>query len=99
VSAKYTPGPWLLVGNDYGDREIIANGKALMCDTQYYPWCPDDSADWSLIAAAPELLEALQKVESACSSSDSALSLSLAMDALIEEIRAAIQKATAGENE
>lgn len=64
---KHTPGPWKMVFED-GDRKIIAPPQdprlglreTLMCDMQYYPWCPTKEADWRLIAAAPELLEALR---------------------------------------
>jgi len=33
-----------------------------MCDEQYYPWVPNNEADWNLIAAAPELFAALKAV-------------------------------------
>jgi len=56
--SKYTKGRWLFKSD--GDRTIVADGKSIMCDTSYYPWCPDADADWHLIAAAPELLEALK---------------------------------------
>jgi hypothetical protein len=53
-----TPGTWAFVTID-GDRMIRAPGEsgALMCDTQYYPWCPDKDEDWRLMAAAPALLK------------------------------------------
>jgi hypothetical protein len=66
---QHTPGPWALVVED-GDMKIVAppqeprlaTRETLMCDTQYYPWCPSNEADWKLIAAAPELLHALRAV-------------------------------------
>jgi len=33
-----------------------------MCDTHYYPWCPENDADWHLIAAAPDMLQKLEKI-------------------------------------
>lgn len=60
--AKHTPGPWSFLRQD-GDqhREICAaTGESLMGDVQYYPWAPDRDEDWALIAAAPEMLEALK---------------------------------------
>jgi hypothetical protein len=33
-----------------------------MCDETYYPWVPDNPADWDLIAAAPDMLEALEMI-------------------------------------
>lgn len=65
--SKHTPGPWRLTdGNSdtYECRQIkSADGRSLMGDEQYYPWTPSDIEDWRLIAAAPELLEALKKAE------------------------------------
>lgn len=59
---SHTPGPWRVTEED-GDRELLAaNGESLMCDLQYYPWTPASDADWRLIAAAPELLEALTMI-------------------------------------
>jgi len=63
--SKHTPGPWRLTdGNSdtYECRQIkSADGRSLMGDEQYYPWTPSDIEDWRLIAAAPELLEALKE--------------------------------------
>ena len=60
-----TPGPWHFVIED-DERKIAAPPKSkdykreiLMCDAAYYPHCPNEDADWRLIAAAPELLKAL----------------------------------------
>jgi hypothetical protein len=61
---KHTPGPWVFT-TERGDNVIRGGGKTLMNDTQYYPYCPDEDADWRLIAAAPDLLDALQSVVSA----------------------------------
>jgi hypothetical protein len=57
---KHTPGPWRYYVAD-GDRHIDSADLGFsMCDTDYYPWCRGNDADWRLIAAAPELLAALQ---------------------------------------
>ena len=58
---RHTPGPWAFDAS--GDNwQILTKGRndALMCDESYYPWVPDNEADWHLIAAAPELLDALK---------------------------------------
>jgi hypothetical protein len=57
--SKHTPGPWVFT-TERGDNVIRGGGKTLMNDTQYYPYCPDDDADWHLIASAPDLLQALR---------------------------------------
>lgn len=56
---KHTPGPWEF--RKEGDWTVFANGSSIMGNAAYYPWVPYDEADWHLIAAAPELLEAAQK--------------------------------------
>jgi len=66
---QHTPGPWELVVED-GDMKIVAppqdprlaTRETLMCDMEYYPWCPSNEADWMLIAAAPELLKCLRSL-------------------------------------
>ena len=58
--SKHTKGPWLFKRDEYGDRAIKADGKSIMCDTSYYPWCPNADADWHLIALSPEMLDALK---------------------------------------
>jgi hypothetical protein len=67
VSA-HTSGPWHFIVEN-GDKKIVAPNRdglasheTLMCDTNYYPWCPSEDADWHLIAAAPEMLKALELV-------------------------------------
>lgn len=60
--AKHTPGPWR-VSYERGTTQIrTANNESIMCDETYYPWVPKNDADWHLIAAAPDLLEALEGV-------------------------------------
>lgn len=96
---QHTPGPWkwlgdCLEGPDYSD--VI--GSKVACGA----WCQGGScvltisdADKALIEAAPDLLDALRAVDGVSRESDSALALSLAMDRIIDQVRAAISKATA----
>ena len=44
-----------------GDTELIADGDVIMCDMAYYPWTPENIDDWYLIAAAPDMYEALKE--------------------------------------
>lgn len=58
--AKHTLGPWR-VSYERGTTKIrTADNESIMCDETYYPWVPENDADWHLIAAAPDLLEALE---------------------------------------
>lgn len=58
MTTKHTPGPWVF-SQDAG-WYIRAEGVSLMGNETYYPWNPENIADWQLIAAAPDLLEALK---------------------------------------
>lgn len=53
----HTVGPWKF-SDTSGEAWNISDlrGKSLMNDAQYYPSVPIDKADWTLIAAAPDLL-------------------------------------------
>ena len=62
MTTQHTPSPWVFRQED-GVRTIFADGKSMMGDAVYYPWCPENAADWRLIAAAPDLLEALISLE------------------------------------
>lgn len=63
--AKHTPGPWR-VSYERGTTQILtADNESIMCDETYYPWVPKNDADWHLIAAAPDLLEALAPLDDA----------------------------------
>ncbi len=59
MNTKHTPGPWRLAEHP---MEIIQNGSAIftMCDA--ISGLPLPTADMRLIAAAPELAEALDRV-------------------------------------
>ena len=51
LAAGPTPGEWRYIVDD-GDRKLTAEvSGSFMCDTAYYPWCPDNEGDWKLIAA------------------------------------------------
>lgn len=51
---------WKFERSGDGNRHIrTADGKSIMCDEEYYPWCPEEDSHWHLIAAAPDLLDAL----------------------------------------
>lgn len=56
---------WIFTTDPDGIRKITPEGKnkdrdAIMCNTDYYPWCPDSEDDWKLIGAAPELAEVVK---------------------------------------
>lgn len=102
MTAQHTPGPWVLVNgeNFMGNPmlEIKADKESLMCDEPYYPSTPTNKADWTLMAAAPELLEALHKVNASCPggikpTDDGAVLVALTV-AEVKFLRAAILKAT-----
>lgn len=59
---KHSPGPWKIVVAD-GSRLAIRPNRALgyLCTLSDYPLC-EQRADAKLIAAAPEMLEALKNL-------------------------------------
>lgn len=63
MSAKHTPGPWALTGwtagDDFGWSIRIADAPYRL---EVSAWCAESEADARLIAAAPDLLEALEAV-------------------------------------
>ena len=62
TQGKHTPGPWR-VSYERGNTQIrTADNTSIMSDETYYPWVPDNPSDWDLIAAAPEMLEALHNM-------------------------------------
>lgn len=52
---KYTPGPWYWDYEGLGSKDVLVFGKA-------YPFEMTSEANMRLIAAAPDLLEALQEM-------------------------------------
>lgn len=70
VLAMHSPGPWR-VETEGGDKYLKdATGHELMCDMTYYPWVPEISADWHLMASAPEMLAALKDCREALRRAD-----------------------------
>ena len=59
--AKHTPGPWRVSYESGTTRIRTADNESIMCNETYYPWVPHNDADWHLIAAAPDLLDALER--------------------------------------
>jgi hypothetical protein len=94
MKAKHTPGPWRIVG----DTEVRAGGT-IICDTLQFR-VPHPAAqafaapDARLIAAAPDLLAALQALEWAVSGVDY---IETEYADQVAQARAAIAKATTEE--
>lgn len=55
MSAKHTPGPWM-----QHEGEVLAKNYGLICRSYYGKPDGEGSANARLIAAAPDLLDALQ---------------------------------------
>ena len=51
IKNQLSPRPWYFEQYNNDNSIIAANGKNIMCDMQYYPWCPN-VADMKLIIAA-----------------------------------------------
>ena len=85
--SKHTPGPWVLESPESGGRVLAQDERATIIHTPTgSPFNELVIADARLIAAAPDLLEALQAM------------LSIGQpDGLAENARAAIAKATGGQ--
>lgn len=101
--AKHTPGPWRLgeIRDDQIDIDAKRHGALARVawlmdeDKLLGKNSPEQEANARLIAAAPELLEALEDLECEASAElDPTTSLNIA----IECARAAIAKATAAES-
>ena len=56
----HSTGPWIFNKKEKVWTISDASGYPMMGNERYYPWVPSDEADWNLIAAAPDLLEALK---------------------------------------
>lgn len=69
------------------------NGKAIACDTSYYPWIDFTEPQWKMVAAAPELLEALEGLLEAAETGSERSSPPGYYDEQIKAARAAIKKA------
>lgn len=51
-----SPKPWTFTKENGARYVKDANGNSIMCDTRYYPWCPDDDEDWQTIVDAVNAL-------------------------------------------
>jgi hypothetical protein len=98
--SDFTPGPWRV--NIDKDRkgfggpvtEILADdGETIACDTKYYPTALDPKNAY-IIAAAPDLLEALQIIVGKLYMDDYGHMLINLKSEDEEKIKAAIAKAT-----
>lgn len=97
--SKHTPGPWRI--EDTRIRGVNADGEGInVVDCRGAMGGDDTDADMCLIAAAPDLLAALQRVAHIpCERSDNIHCTMIPHDANVEPctfcaIRAAIAKAT-----
>jgi hypothetical protein len=63
--AEFTPGPWSSMADDEGNRAIVA-GPAGLLVTFAFPVGPATDANAYLIAASPDLYEALGALAEAC---------------------------------
>ena len=102
MGIKHTPGPWVVGSHDFLDQWVCIDAPSGDHDLDYKSWegvamaygCEDSpfkglekaKANAMLIAAAPELLEALESVLENCLDSDG-------LAAAYEKARAAIAKA------
>ena len=87
VTVKRSKGPWRFEVDYNRDRYLrSADGESIQCDTRFYPWVSRYEADWHLMAAAPEMLEALKLAELALTTPSPG-------DGPLVAIRAAIAKA------
>jgi hypothetical protein len=59
---SHSKGPWQYRSTDYAQSILDAEGTALIMWGPFGSIADMDEADWRLMAAAPDLLEALSKV-------------------------------------
>jgi hypothetical protein len=107
MSSKHTPGPWIGAGPSFGDplprytTEIVTeweeeDGESLsICTLPFHHHDDENEANALLIAAAPDLLEALRKVVALWDHHASAHGDGI-ISPLHEAARAAIAKAEGG---
>jgi hypothetical protein len=74
MNAKHTPGPWIADGYNVrvrNGRYIAYTGPSHTPPSEYPKQCAEeDKANARLIAAAPELLEALENLMETCEYGD-----------------------------
>jgi hypothetical protein len=95
---QHTPGPWALLDREENSRTLthITNGAHIVCTlgTTRTDGSPNHSANAHLIAAAPDLLDALEQAYNAIAWDIPSGSFSdQEEEDLLETIRAAISKA------
>ena len=89
--SAHTPGPWLAVANDhYWEIRTFDEQIGDACASKYLTAGDNGEANARLIAAAPELLEALQEIVDYSGGAQNALEDEYVMD----RVCAAIAKAT-----
>lgn len=67
MSNTYTPGPWNAKITESGAMAIFNTDGIWVAQTLRRQWKTEDAANANLIAAAPELLEAMEKLLAATS--------------------------------
>ena len=95
MTAKHTPGPWTVGDPPYGHTEIEGGDPPYLLAVATRYWGQEVAhANARLIAAAPDLLEALQAYDAWADKTPPA---DKELKALREQMRAAIAKATGGQ--
>ena len=87
---QHTPGPWTVRESSLSVSVVAQNGDAVFHES--YKRIPGVMEDARLIAAAPDLLEALEEIVSAADGDGWSQ-----LDADLRKARAAIAKATGGD--
>ena len=90
MSTKFTPGPWKIGTPPPNGEQTIGTAQGLMVAVATTGAGVQTKANATLIAAAPELMEALQRLLSENDNMTQRINLLGAMD----QARAAIAKAT-----
>ena len=105
MSAKHTPGPWIGAGPSFGDplprytTEIVTewedeDGEVLsICKLPFHHHDDENEANARLIAAAPDLLEALHAMLSHTAMLDPSQGFDGFDHSAVNQARAAIAKA------
>ena len=99
MKTKHTPGPWKAVNGDndlsgYFIRILSISDAEIAPARAYGDNKEQRQANARLIAAAPELLAALQLVENCNNYTSDGCPVSYELQAALTEVRAAIRKAT-----
>ena len=94
MKKQHTPGPWSILEQANDARTHISNGAHIVCTlgTTRTDGSPNHYANASLIASAPELLDALNAAYNALAWPDDEMT-DEEEEELLESIRAALRKA------